>query len=60
MQGGTTQSGEQKDDRYYQKAVNLAFAELRIKWHSEALSLNETCPDPGCKRSRNAAPGMAL
>jgi hypothetical protein len=60
MQRGTPQAGEQKNDRYHQKAVNLAFAELRIKWHSEAHSLNETCPDPGCKRSRSAAPEMAL
>jgi hypothetical protein len=60
MHRGTAQAGEQKNDRYHQKAVNLAFAELWVKWHSEALSLNETFPGPGCSRSRSAAPGMAL
>ncbi len=44
MQGGTAQAGEQKNDRYHQQAVNLAFAEFRVSWHSEALSLNESYP----------------
>ncbi len=44
MQGGTAKTGEQKNDRYHQQAVDLAFAEFRIGGHSAALPLNESYP----------------
>ena len=60
MQGGTAQTGEQKNDRYHQQAVDLAFAELGIGWHGAVLSINETCLGPGCRESGTAAPETAL
>jgi hypothetical protein len=53
MRRGTAEADEQKKDRDYQKAINLAFAELGIGWH-----FNAACKGRDCSRSRSAAPGM--
>jgi 2-oxoglutarate dehydrogenase complex dehydrogenase (E1) component-like enzyme len=58
MNRGAPEACEQKQDRDYQQAVNLAFAELRIGGHGVALSINESCPGQCCSRSRSAVPGM--
>jgi hypothetical protein len=38
----TAQAGEQKKDRYYQQAVNLASAKLRIDGHGAGLSISKS------------------
>jgi hypothetical protein len=40
MPGGTAQAGEHKNDRYHQQAVDLAFAEFGINWHSDLPQWN--------------------